>query len=280
MDPFFIITADAPDTSGTTSCLPPHPQLQSKEATMTDRISTTQRRDDVKNQLVTDGGYPDPTDEIAVPDDPAEITRVETTLQMPAKITGEEKGEPVNVGVRFFVGPNQFYGDGRLQASAVAAIPETEEPPTTLREGVRPTESLSYKGELSSDTFEYNWLRIEGQEATTVQAYERRLGDVLTTTRDQLQNGQDMNVVVENRWKSGQGETHAIHAAGKVSFDDGRELGVKWRNAVDIGHQVFVREDGDMGTDRSEFSDVEIDAAVALAQAESPITKRMRMFGP
>lgn len=82
-------------------------------------------------------------------------------------------------------------------------------------------------------------------------------------------------IEVEDRGEAGEGEGHSIYAEGAVETNDGRSLGIKWRNAVDVGHQVFTEND-----DLDAFDDDEIDALVQLADEESPITKRMRMFGP
>ena len=79
-------------------------------------------------------------------------------------------------------------------------------------------------------------------------------------------------IEVENRGEAGEGEDHSIYAEGTIETDDGRSLGIKWRNAADVGHQVFTDDD-----DLDAFDNDEIDALVQLADEESPITKRIRM---
>jgi hypothetical protein len=79
-------------------------------------------------------------------------------------------------------------------------------------------------------------------------------------------------IEVTNKGESGEGEGHSIYATGAVETDDGRSLGMKWRNAADVGHQVFTEND-----DLEAFDAAEIDALVQFANEESPITHRMRV---
>lgn len=80
----------------------------------------------------------------------------------------------------------------------------------------------------------------------------------------------ELGATVEVRDRGESIEDEAIYATGAVEMNDGRSLGIKWRNAVDVGHQVFTEND-----DLDAFDDNEIDALVQLADEESPITKRM-----
>lgn len=80
----------------------------------------------------------------------------------------------------------------------------------------------------------------------------------------------ELGATVEVRDRGESIEEEAIYSTGAVETNDGRSLGIKWRNAVDVGHQVFTEND-----DLDAFDDDEIDALVQLADEESPITKRM-----
>lgn len=54
------------------------------------------------------------------------------------------------------------------------------------------------------------------------------------------------NVEIDRVWENGSGETHAEHAEGTAEItahDTTQTVDVRWRNAVDIGHQVWVGDE-------------------------------------
>lgn len=116
-------------------------------------------------------------------------------------------------------------------------------------------------------------LRIDGEAFERVNEIYEEMQEEITARRDEVEDSEGLSVRVDRNWEEGSGEGHAIHARGAIAFEDGRELPIHWRNAVDIGHQVFVDRDDPS----DEFSADEVDAAVALARNESPITTAMRM---
>lgn len=220
------------------------------------------------------------------------------TVTVEAIVEGEHGSIGVDADVAVSVARSDFYDDGRQLVRAEATVArDGATVTTTLREQsgstsattfealLRPDEPGEYSGDvriLPEDLYEpYRSanLRIVGSDAATVVDAVEAVEGELEVRRDEVQSTAGLSVDADRTWEEGSDETHAIYASGTVSFADGRELSVKWRNAVDVGHQVFVGNNAvDIPDDNTDgFDEAEIDAAVALATEQSPMARGMRM---
>lgn len=114
-------------------------------------------------------------------------------------------------------------------------------------------------------------VAIRGDDFHRVDRAAQSVSDALDRRREDTLSELDPELETEREWSEGEGEGHAIHAEGSISTADGRELAVHFRNAVDIGFQVFSED----GVD--EFSGREVDALISFAKSNSPISTQMRM---
>lgn len=189
----------------------------------------------------------------------------------------------------------EFYDDGRLVVSTwcEGTLGDTEAVADLRRMKGRRGEPVSFEGYIRPEdrrNFDENELpdevldqmrssysmpgvRIDGEDFERVNEVYENVQEELQVRRRKIQDVENLSVTVERQWQDGKGESHAYHAEGQVEFGESRSLPVHWRNAVDIGFQVFVKDD----ETSDEFGDDEIDAAVALASENSPISKSMRM---
>lgn len=237
---------------------------------------------------------PDPADKIDVDTDTESVADLETTESVTGRLEGSDATVTVDLDVTISVECGDFYDDGRLVRTIEATFEAGDgDIETSLRHMTDlKGEVASYKAHLGRrpDDPDYDrlpervreedsstTLRIDGPDAEIIAALEDEFEDAINLKRQEIQDEHKMQVSVDSQWESGEGEGHAIHAKGTVKFADGRELPIHWRNAVDIGHQVFTGESGGTGSDLPKFDDEEVDAAVVLARDESPITQAMRM---
>lgn len=216
----------------------------------------------------------------------------EKSVTVTGELTGNDETMTVDVDVTVALERCGFYDDGRLVQPLTASFDAGEgRIETSLRRMTTLTGDAVYRAYVSGtpedDDFEKlpNALRqeyrtaelaIDDESAAALEEVDQELADMLEVRRSELQNARGMSLDVGKRWTSGSGETHEIVAVGSVDFGDGRSVPIKWRNAVDIGFQVFINAD-DKSAALEDFSDDEVDAAVALARDESPITRSMRM---
>lgn len=114
-------------------------------------------------------------------------------------------------------------------------------------------------------------VRVDGEEYEPIKHATRRVNSHLDDVREGIRSDLDPSITVAEEWEEGHGEGHAQHARSTITSTDGRTLTIHYRNAVDIGFQVFL-DDGE-----EDFDEEEVDMLVDFARDNAPISRRMRM---
>lgn len=237
---------------------------------MADDTTETTGRDGVDGENSNEGTFA------------SETTTVTGHITSSGLASNEKDGIDTTIEVSVIASRCEFYDDGRATLSVTGTV--AGETTVKMRKKtvlgtskpvfeafIRDTDSLPDDVRAERDSSK---VSISDDEAYTVASLYDDVEEKLDARRENLQDENEMTVSVERKWEDGRGETHANHATGTVSFADDRELGIHWRNTVDIGHQTFLDDDDENG---NEFAATEIDAAISLARDESPITRAMRM---
>jgi hypothetical protein len=192
---------------------------------------------------------------------------------------GERREHDVDVSLVVRPRRSDFYDDGRRTVSvdatvhaggtSVEVMGQQPDGRIHIQSADQFPDELGVDGEIPTYQDAIVTLDEEGRAAvrSAFDSVKDGLGDSHVDLIDDL----DVECEITGGGESGSGETRERHKTGTLRVADGRELSVKWRNAVDIGHQVFVR--GGAG----QFDDDEIDALVTFARENSPLSRAMRM---
>jgi hypothetical protein len=216
------------------------------------------------------------------------MVEIERSLELPASIDADGAGEhlEVTVDAAVMAEPEEaLYDDGRIVTRATATVSAGGGLWTTaLRRSRTPGGAPRWRGDLTDVGQGHGppasvtaalgvesaapVLSITGDAARRLADAADGIRTALAERRSRLQSDHGMTVEEEERWVRGSGGLQAAHATGVVTVD-GDSLPVLWRDGPDVGHQVWVQEDE---VDLDAFADRVVDAAIALAAAESPLT--------
>lgn len=208
----------------------------------------------------------------------SETVSVTATVEERRSDVSEETPAAVSISARR---DDDFYDDGRQIVSLRADVDGHGDDvrlreKTSMRDG-----SSSYEGYAGEDLGSRALVRIDADDAATVDAALERVEEELQSRRQEQLDDLDPSLEVGRQW-SDEGATQGrqdTHATATITVADGRQLVVSYRNAVDVGHQVFVGDSTvnvpDDNTDG--FADVEIDALIDHARDRSPLSRSVRM---
>jgi hypothetical protein len=214
---------------------------------------------------------------------------IERSVELPASIDADGAVDPIDTSadVTVTAAPEEtVYDDGRIVRTVTATVPVGDGTYTTSLRRMRDARDapvwrsdLTDAGEgpgppapieeaLGAESTPVT-LSITGDAARRLADVDDGIRDALDERRSRLQSEHAMSVVEDDRWVRGSGGMQATHAAGAVTVGE-RRLPLLWRDGVDVGHQVWVRE---ADVDLDGFEDSVIDAAVALAIEQSPLRR-------
>lgn len=197
---------------------------------------------------------------------------------------GEIKTHETQMDVTISTEYGEFYNDGRqaVRINGTVEINDVELPLMTVRTMKGLEGPCAFKGWVEYDDDQYERLpdslgrlgahvHIRDDSFDRVYDVYQQAQTALSDRREQLLEELEPTIEVNKQWEEGKGETHAYHATATITAEDGRSLDVKFRNAVDIGFQVFLHQGGE------KFDNDEFDALISFAHTNSPISRGMRL---
>lgn len=232
-------------------------------ATNTNPLDGGAGTDEDTPEVVTDGG------EDETPAAAAET--VEGHRTDGNSYSAAEEGEPATATLTAYAGRDEFYDDGRQIITVDGA----------LDTGEQLVANSANRGQFAIDPdpkaieafgVDLDAERFVVADEAVIDALREHAEATLDKSRDRIIDDLGASVEAGESHKQGSGEGSEIRATGMVTTDDGRSLGVVWRNIHDFGHTTTL-DDGD----RKPFDDAEIDALAHLAREKSPITRWVRM---